>query len=342
MKERLAATGTGSKGLLRHEGFARMFVPGELTVGLFTPIEAYEGAIPTMNDHDRLVRTADEAGFAGLWVRDVPLYDPSFGDAGQIYDPWVYLGHLSASTERIALATGSVVFTLRHPLHSAKAAASVDRLSGGRLVLGVASGDRPVEFPAFGTPFANDKEMKGKRFREALRVFRRVTEEEFPSVDSEFGTIRAADVLPKPVAGRVPVLVTGHSRQPLSWIAEHADGWLYYPQIPSRQARVVREWKDAVADRAPGAFKPFAQSLYVDLAPDRGKRPSPMHLGFSLGRDWLVELLQGLREAGVNHVGINLKFGRRRAAEVVEELGEHVLPHFPALTPGTSAEPGGS
>ena len=105
-------------------------------------------------------------------VRDVPLRDPSFGDIGQVYDPWVYLGWIAAHTQTIALATGSIVLPLRHPLHTAKAAASVDQLSRGRLVLGVASGDRPVEFPAFGVDF----ERRDVLFRENFEFIRKVLE----------------------------------------------------------------------------------------------------------------------------------------------------------------------
>src|SRR6476661_4405157 len=131
-------------------GFRRMFAPGRLTLGVFFPIEAFRGDVPTMQGQERLARRAEELGFAALWVRDVPLRDPSFGDVGQVYDPWVYLGWIAAQTRTIALATGSIILPLRHPLHTAKEAASVDQLSGGRFVLGVASGDRAVEFPAFG------------------------------------------------------------------------------------------------------------------------------------------------------------------------------------------------
>ncbi|WP_255488001.1 MULTISPECIES: LLM class flavin-dependent oxidoreductase [Brucella] len=103
-----------------------------------------------MRDQPRLARRAEELGFTGLWTRDVPMRDPNFGDLGQVYDPWVWLGWIAAHTSTIALATGSIILPLRHPLHTAKASASVDQLTGGRFVLGVASGDRPVEFPAFG------------------------------------------------------------------------------------------------------------------------------------------------------------------------------------------------
>src|SRR4029079_1702567 len=117
-----------------------------------------------------------------LWTRDVPLRDPNFGDVGQIYDSWVWLGWIAAQTPTIALATGSIILPLRHPLHTAKAAASVDRLSGRRLVLGVASGDRPVEFPAFGVAF----EKRDALFRENLRVLRQVLEEDFPELHSHY------------------------------------------------------------------------------------------------------------------------------------------------------------
>ncbi|MET0374025.1 MAG: LLM class flavin-dependent oxidoreductase [Rhizorhabdus sp.] len=131
-------------------GFRCMFAPDRLSLGLFFPIEAFERDEPRMRDQARLARRAEELGFAGLWTRDVPLRDPNFGDLGQVYDPWVWLGWIAAHTSTIALATASIIIPLRHPLHTAKASASVDQLTGGRFVLGVASGDRPVEFPAFG------------------------------------------------------------------------------------------------------------------------------------------------------------------------------------------------
>ena len=113
-----------------------MFAPSRLTLGVFFPIEAFAGDRPTMREQIPLARRAEELGFAALWFRDVPLRDPSFGDVGQVFDPWVYLGYVAGQTKDIALATGAIVLPLRHPLHTAKAAASVDQLSGGRLLLG--------------------------------------------------------------------------------------------------------------------------------------------------------------------------------------------------------------
>jgi luciferase-type oxidoreductase len=306
-------------------GFARMFAPGRTTLGLMFPIEAFEGAEPTMEGQVELAQRAEAAGFAALWFRDVPLLDPGFGDIGQVYDPWTYLGFIAAQTRAIALTTGAIILPLRHPLHTAKAAASIDHLSRGRLVLGVASGDRVVEYPAFGRPF----EQRGALFRESLRVVRRALAEPFPRIESPFGLLEGAAVVPKAFGERLPLLVTGCSQQSLEWIAEHSDGWVTYPRRIAEQARVAERWRLAVEERGGGAEKPFAQSLYIDLAARASDPPVPIHLGFRLGAQALIELLASLRSSGVHHVALNVKYGRRPAPEVLEELAASVLPHFP-------------
>jgi luciferase-type oxidoreductase len=309
-------------------GFRRMFAPGRLTLGVFFAIESYAGDTPTMEGQIELSRDAEAAGFAALWVRDVPLRDPTFGDVGQIYDPWVWMGHVTGATSEIALATGAIVLPLRQPLDVAKAAASVDNLSDGRLVLGVASGDRPVEFPAYGRDF----HQRGALFAEALRYVREALEGDKP-IESPFGVLRGAELIPKPRYGRLPVAVTGHSQQSVEWIAAHCDAWVMYPRAPELQAQVVASWREAVRREAGVEFKPFAQSLFIDLAENPYEAPRPIHLGFRLGRHALVELLGVLRDMGVNHVGFNLKYGRRPAGEVLEELGREVVPVFPAHAP---------
>ena len=184
-------------------GFRTMFAPHRLTLGVFFPIEAFRGDEPTMYNQEQLARRAEELGFAALWVRDVPLRDPTFGDLGQVYDPWVYLGWIAAQTRTIALATGSIVLPLRHPLHTAKAVAAIDQLSGGRIVLGVASGERAVEFPAFGVDFQKREAL----FQENFGVVRQVAHRGIPD---------GAIVVRSP-AGH------GRSRAKTNWLATHAD-----------------------------------------------------------------------------------------------------------------------
>ncbi|PPU96851.1 LLM class flavin-dependent oxidoreductase [Xanthomonas hyacinthi] len=104
--------------------------------------------VPDLSRQEELVRQMDTSGFSAIWMRDVPIFDPHrFGDAGSVYDPFVNFGFLAAVTRNAASGTAAIVLPLRHPLLVAKAAASVDVLANGRLILGVATGDRPVEFP---------------------------------------------------------------------------------------------------------------------------------------------------------------------------------------------------
>lgn len=318
----------------QHAGFRRTFSANALTLGFILPLEGYpDGPVPTLQDHIKLTRLADELGFAALWARDVPALDPSFGDAGQVMDPFVYLGFLAAHTQRIAIGTGATIITLRHPIHVAKQAASVDVLSGGRMLFGVASGDRPSEYPLFG--LTDEYEQRGERFREALAMIRLATEQRFPVGGfARFGKFEGAlDVLPKPVHRSLPTIVVGRSRQDLSWLAQHADGWLYYFVDPHTTQGLVTTWREAVDRVAPGQFKPFAQGLFFDLVEDADAPLRPIHAGLSTGRHALVRHLQRLQSFGVNHVAFNLKASRRPAVEVLQELGEHVLPMFqPAIS----------
>ena len=189
-------------------------------------------------------------------------------------------------------------------------------------MLGVASGDRPVEFPAFGV----DIERRAALFREGFEVVRRVMQSEFPVLKSSSGVLTGqADVVPKPI-GRLPMLVTGNSGQPLPWIAENADGWITYPRGIEHQAEVAARWRSQVDAAAPGCFKPFVQSLYIDLHDDADLPPTPIHLGFRAGRHFLLRFLDALRAIGVHHVILNLKYSTRAAGEVLEEIGIEVLP----------------
>ncbi len=108
-------------------GYASMFAPEKLTLGVYFPIEAFGGPEPAMVDQIQLAQQAERLGFSALWARDVPLNDPNFGDLGQLYDPFVWLATIATRTSSIALATGAVILPLHHPIDVAKAAASLDQ-----------------------------------------------------------------------------------------------------------------------------------------------------------------------------------------------------------------------
>ncbi|MEO1288168.1 MAG: TIGR03571 family LLM class oxidoreductase, partial [Chloroflexota bacterium] len=264
-----------------------------------------------------------ELGFSAVWLRDVPLNVPSFGDVGQIYDPFVYLGLLAGQTQKIALGVASLILPLRHPAHVAKAASSVDVLSDGRLILGVASGDRPEEYPALNLPF----EDRGQRFRDSF-VYIRQMSNDFPLFENAYGHYsQNVDMLPKPTGGKLPLLVTGGSQQNPDWIAKNGDGWMLYPRNLIIQKKIISDWKKRVEDsgRLP---QPIMQPLYIDLVEDGITSPQSIHLGFRADVEHLKSYLHSLKEIGVNHVALNLRFNEADLETTLRRLAEQILPEF--------------
>lgn len=316
-------------------GFRRTYAPGRLTLGLGFPLRtgADGDEIRDADAQAQVAQAAEAGGFAALYARDIPLRVPSFGDVGQVYDPWVFLTYMAAHTSRIALGTAGIVLPVRHPLHVAKSAASLDRLSGGRFLLGLASGDRPEEFRAFGL----EQGGRGERFRENLRVLTHATTTEMRGIRWSGGWMHSADVVPKPSAYSVPTIMIGSCQQSVAYLAAHGDGWMTYPRDFDAQRRTAVRWREMVAAAAGEdgddgeVFKPFAQSLQIDLADDPDETASPINFGFRIGRRRLVDHLEDLRGIGVNHVQLGLGACRRPVREVIDELAEHVVPRFPSL-----------
>ena len=114
-------------------GYRRLFGSDSLSFGVGFPLTGERESTPNPQAEVELATHAEAVGFDGLWARDVPTYWPRFGDAGGAFDPWSLLSHVAAHTDDVALGTSSIVLPLRHPLHVAKSAATVDRFSDGRL-----------------------------------------------------------------------------------------------------------------------------------------------------------------------------------------------------------------
>ncbi|WP_116246731.1 TIGR03571 family LLM class oxidoreductase [Nocardiopsis sp. FIRDI 009] len=317
--------------------------PGRITLGLELPLDndwspggersrrvaGRLGGEPDMTSHAERARLADRWGFSALWLRDVPVYSPNFGDAGQVFDPFPYLGYLAAATDRVVLGTAAIALPLRAPAHVAKMAATVDRLSGGRLILGVASGDRPVEFPLFGVEHGD----RARLLREGVHTLRSLW------AGHELAEGSGLRVLPTPDGSGIRTVLAGRGGQSMEWIAEHADGHFTYHRPPDAMLPVASSWHGTVREvhGDPSAFRPLLTTMLVDLFDDPRAPVVPIRFGARLGRDALIAYLAGLRESGVNHVAINLRPSRRPVEEVIEELGAHVLPEFPS--PDSVASP---
>ncbi|MGD6818270.1 LLM class oxidoreductase [Metabacillus sp. 113a] len=312
----------------QHHAYNRTYKEGELTLGLHIPLENYQFDTPSMEKQVELAQLAEQLGFTSLWFRDVLLEDPNFGDpaVGQIYDMMIYLAYLAGKTKEIGLGTAATVLPLRHPLRVAKEIATIDQLFPGRLFLGISSGDRRADFAALGVSHPD----RGEAFVEAYHDLQEVLYQDYPIIHSKRGNIRGANLVPKP-AVRIPALITGFAQQEMKWFAEHGDGWMYYPRSPHDQEVTVKRWRSLVEEYHPGAFKPFSQPMHLDLAEDPNEIPRPIRLGYRIGRNYLIELLNSYKEAGVNHLFFALFDSQRPAEEVIQELGEEVVPHFPSI-----------
>jgi luciferase-type oxidoreductase len=302
--------------------FNRVFNDNSLSVGLITPLESYASSpFPTLADHKAMARRAEEAGFASLWLRDVPFYDPNFGDAGQMLDPFVYAGYLAGVTSKITIGTTGIVLPLREPISVAKQAVSVDKLTDGRFILGLSTGDRPVEYPAFNVDFDD----RAERYRESVEVIRTLTETSFPKATTErFGTYSGnLDLHPKPINGRLPIMAVGRSRQPIEWLAKNVDAWIWAVDDDQAIAEIITRLKVAAGDSTPPSY---GYSTFFDLDSDPDAPYQRFHNVVRIGRRALVDRLKRHRDLGVRHLALNLKPSRRSAASVIDEMGEHVLP----------------
>ncbi len=327
--------GAARASLTHHAAFNRIFRPGRLTFGMIAPLEAYPNTpFPTLKGHERMAKLVDDAGFASMWLRDVPFYDPNFGDAGQLLDPFVYAGFLASVTKRIGIGTTGIVLPLRDPIIVAKQAASVDQLSGGRFILGLSTGDRPSEYPAFGVNFENREE----RYREAFELIRSVSEQNFPKAETKYyGTLDGElDLVPKPVGNRMPMIAVGRARQPIEWLAQNVDAWIWSVDDPSAIMEILASLR-ANAGGAPPP--PYGYATFFDLAKDPDASPKRFHNVVRIGRKALIDRWYAQQELGVSHVALNMKPSQRCAEEVIAEMAEHVLPLFGGRADSQEANP---
>lgn len=204
---------------------------GGVRIGLSTPVVMQlPGAASawerdgTVDDIAEIAAAADELGFAYLTCPEhviVPEADAA-GRGAVYWDPVATLSYLAARTSRIRLVTAVVVLGYHHPLAIAKRYGTLDRLSGGRLVLGVGVGSLAAEFDLLGAPFAD----RGARADDALRALRASFSTTRPSYAGEYYSYDGVVVDPCAVQQRVPLWVGGRTRRSLRRAVELADGWI--------------------------------------------------------------------------------------------------------------------
>ncbi len=179
---------------------------------------------PTTIDRLRSVgEAADEAGFSSLWVMDHFLQLPPLGGPGaSILEGYVTLGALAAVTKRVELGTLVTGVTYRNPALLAKQIASLDALSGGRIILGIGAAWYDVEHAAYGWDFPPAKQ-RFERLGEAVAICRGMFDNETFSFTGSHYSVADARVVPRPQR-RIPIMIGGSGeKKTLRMVAELAD-----------------------------------------------------------------------------------------------------------------------
>ena len=201
---------------------------GDLHIGLFS-INNFVCSYP--ENLSRVARAAEEAGFESVWTGEhVVLPDPQVPPSpvppeGRMLDPAVALTFAAAHTSRLRLGTGIVILPQRNPLVLAKELASVDVLSGGRLIFGIGVGYLKPEFDALGVPM----EDRGNRTVEYIEAMRAIWAGDPASYQGRYVRFSGVAANPKPVQeGGIPMVMGGHSAAAYRKAVTHCQGWYGY------------------------------------------------------------------------------------------------------------------
>ncbi|MCX4823814.1 LLM class F420-dependent oxidoreductase [Streptomyces sp. NBC_01142] len=286
------------------------------------PWEAGAGA----EDLAEIARTADRTGFTYLASCDhVAIPRRLAGAMSTVwYDPVATLSFLAGITERVLLLSHVAVVGLRHPLVTAKQYATLDHLSGGRVVLGVGAGHVREEFEALGVDFA----ARGAVLDETIDALRAALgQEEYPEFTGERFSFSDLGQRPRPARQQIPLWVGGSSPAALRRAAVRGDGWL--PQgdprseLPAQIAR-LKALREEAGIIEPIEIGTIAEPLYVgDASWEVGRRtltgkPSA-----------LAESLRAYAAMGVRQ--IQVRFRSRSRAELTDQMAAFaadVAPHL--------------
>jgi len=216
----------------------------------------------------RVAQACEAAGFDYVAVCDhiaIPA-DKAEAMSTTWWDTIATLSYLAAVTEQVRLLSHVYVLPYRHPLAAAKAWATLDRLSGGRAILGVGTGHVEGEFDALGLPFVD----RGRMLDEAIDAVRIALTEDVATHHGEHWTFEGVGQRPRPVQQPLPIWVGGSSRPAMRRAAERGDGWL--PQGPPEGGMAagidfVRSHRAATRGDDPIVLGALSGPLYVGDPP---------------------------------------------------------------------------
>ena len=245
----------------------------------------------TIDDVVRIARAADSLGYHHITCSEhVAVPESAVAvRGGRYWDPLATFGFVAACTDRIRLLTDVLVLGYHHPLEIAKRYGTLDRISGGRLVLGLGVGSLEEEFELLGVPFVD----RGPRADDHLRALRASMSQAVPSYDGVYYRFSGMVVDPCAVQERVPFWIGGRTARSLRRAVELGDGWCPFGLAPDAIARLL------TSARATAAWDARDQALEIVLQNGRPIDPSA-------DPDGAAEVASGLRDAGATMLSLRL------------------------------------
>jgi alkanesulfonate monooxygenase SsuD/methylene tetrahydromethanopterin reductase-like flavin-dependent oxidoreductase (luciferase family) len=287
-----------------------------LQFGLSIPADASPGADPVA-----LARRAEDLGFDFVSSSDHPCgREPS-------YEAWTMLAWIAASTSRIKVATKVLGVPYRNPAMVAKMAESLDRLSGGRLILGLGGGYSDEEFRAFGLGVPTPAE-KVDGLAEAIAVIRGLWSRPAFTFDGRYHRTTEADLEPKP-AHHIPVWLGTFGPKALALTGRLADGWIPSLGHVSADELIVMRDRVLAAARAAGRDGEVTCALNLQVQVDEHPDADPSVVAGPPGA--VAERLTWFARAGFT--ALNFIPAGRPYDEQTERLAREVLPTVNAGVP---------
>jgi len=281
-------------------------------------------------------REMERLGYESLWASDhivIPHTIRSrypYSDTGQFplgpdvtfLEPLTALAMVAGVTERAKLGTTVLVLPHRHPVLAAKALATLDHLSGGRVILGAGVGWMREEIELLGAPFAE----RGAWSDEAIRIMRACWRDERTSFHGRFFNFDDIGCFPKPVHGDIPIWMGGHAEPALRRIVAVADGWhAAFPTTAGLEAGLALLREECARQK-----RPFGE-LTITLRAGLAIRPAPGGPDRKALQGTTAEIVEDLRRfkaLGVSHV--LMEAGYRDLAQMMrtfETFARDIRPH---------------
>ncbi len=309
---------------------------GHIPCGIEIPQVFIDG--PVDSEHiKRFVARAEDLDYDSLWTQERILSPFS------MLEPVTLMTYVAAVTSRLKIGSSVLLTVLRNPLQLAKSLASLDQLSGGRIIAGVGLGGiRGRQWPEPETVFGYPSEHRVTRFVEGIKVMRALWGEERISFEGRFWNFTDVAMEPKPLQRPFPLWFGGHAEPALRRAVTLGDGWMGAgssdtPRFIKEYGRITRLLEQAQRD--PATFT-LSKRVYLAVDDDRDRAERRLREFFAVryrnadlgtrvclwgGRQEIIDRLNEVVRAGARHLLLNPAFDEM---EHLELLAQDVVPHL--------------